>query len=239
MLEALSFDFWNTLYADGAEDQRRNLRKEYFAALINLYGNFGPADIEQAFTAGSNLFLENWIHHYRTPTAAERLRFMAQSLGISLKESHVQEATDYFGQMIFEIQPREIEHVKELLPQLAKKYPLGIISDTGYITGEYIRKFLNKENLLKHFSSLVFSDENEHSKPHESVFQKTAEKLGVETKKLMHIGDLERTDVAGAENSGCISVKFTGVHNDTSQNGRAQFVISSYRELPDIISVGS
>jgi len=235
MPQALSFDFWNTLYADGAEDHRRILRKEYFAALINTYGNYGPADIEQAFSAGSNLFLENWIHHSRTPTAPERLRFMAQSLGISLKESHVQEATKYYGQMIFEIQPGEIDFVKELLPELAKKYPLGIISDTGYITGEYIRKFLKKENLLKHFSSFIFSDENEHSKPHNSVFQKTAEKLGVETKKLMHVGDLERTDVAGAEKSGCISVKFTGVHNDNSQNGQAQYVISNYRELLKIL----
>jgi putative hydrolase of the HAD superfamily len=236
MTQAVSFDFWNTLYADGAEDQRRILRKEFFADLMAEYGEFEPADIEKAISAGSNLFLENWINHSRTPTAAERIRFMAKSLEINLKELHVQAATEYFGRMIFDIPPREIDFVKILIPELAKNYPLGIISDTGYITGEYIRKFLKKENLIKYFSSFVFSDENEHSKPHESVFRETAKKLGVEIKDMMHIGDLERTDVTGANNAGCISVKFTGVHNDNSYNGQAQYSISDYRQLLKLLS---
>ncbi len=233
---AISFDFWNTLYADGAENKRRELRKDYFAALLRNYREIEPVEIEHAFSVGSKFFLDNWINHSRTPTAAERIRFMANSLDISVSEEHIHTTVDYFGQMIFEVRPQEIPLVKEVIPLLNKKYPLGIISDTGFISGQYIRKFLDRENLLNYFSSLVFSDESKHSKPHVSVFQKTCDKLGVQTKDLMHIGDLERTDVAGANNSGCISVKFKGVQNDTSHNGHAKYVISDYRELHNVIS---
>jgi putative hydrolase of the HAD superfamily len=235
MPNAISFDFWNTLYADGAEDQRRSIRKEYFQEIINNYGDYGPADVEHAFKAGSELFLTNWINHSKTPTTSKRIDYMARSIGIRLKEEDIQKASEFFGLMIFEIQPREIPFVKELIPKLSNKYPLGIISDTGFISGKYIRDFLQSKNLLDYFSSLIFSDEQKHSKPHPSVFLKTCENLGSTPKDLIHIGDLERTDVAGAVDLGCISVKFTGVQHDQPQKSRAQYIILDYQQLSEIV----
>jgi putative hydrolase of the HAD superfamily len=160
---------------------------------------------------------------------------MASFLKIAMKPDHTEELADYFARIIFDIPPREIAHLKKILPQICAKYPLGIISDTGYISGKYIRKFLEKENVLQYFTSLYFSDEHAHSKPHESVFKHTAKNLGVQLNQLMHIGDLERTDIAGALNSGCIAVKYTGIHTDQPDNGHAHFVISDYTQLKEVV----
>lgn len=231
MPRAISFDFWNTLYADGAEDKRRILRKEYFASLISGYRNLESYEIEQAFTAGSKFFLDNWINRSTTPTAAERIRFMAEYFSVKLSEDLVHDAAEFFGQMIFEVPPQEIDFVKEMIPILSKKYPLGIISDTGYISGKYICDFLDQENLLEYFSSFIFSDENKYSKPHISVFNKTAKNLQISTQDLIHVGDLERTDVAGAINAGCTSIKFTGANHDNVEDGRAHHIVAKYEDL--------
>ena len=231
MPRAISFDFWNTLYADGEEFKRRILRKEYFASIIRSYREIEPQKIEQAFEAGSKFFLDNWINHSTTPTAAARIRFMAEYLSVRLSEDQVHAAVEFFGQMIFEVPPQEIDFVKEMIPELSERYPLGIISDTGYISGKYIRKFLSQENLLKYFSSFIFSDENKYSKPHISVFNKTAKNLGISTQDLIHVGDLERTDVAGAINAGCTSIKFTGANHDIVEGGRAHYIVAKYEDF--------
>ncbi len=235
MPRAISFDFWNTLYADGAEDKRRILRKEYFASIISSYRDLESCEIEQAFTAGSNFFLDNWINNSITPTAADRIRFMAKYLSVELSEDHIRNTVEFFGQMIFEVPPQEIDFVKEMIPTLSARYPLGIISDTGYISGKYICKFLGQENLLEYFSSFIFSDENKYSKPHISVFNKTAKKLGISTQDLIHVGDLERTDVAGAINAGCTSIKFTGANHDIVDDGSTPYIVAKYEDFLKIL----
>ncbi len=237
MPKAISFDFWNTLYADGAENERKVRRKKYFARLIEKHREFQPVEIDRAFDAGSELFLSQWINKFRTPPADERIGYMAEQLDVRLTTAEINAAVDYFGKMIFEIPPQNIEHLKELVIRLAANYPLGIISDTGFISGRYIRDFLESEMILSCFSSFVFSDENKHSKPHVSVFEKTAGTLKVSLSELMHIGDLERTDIAGAINAGCVSVKYTGVNQDSAPQSGAHHVIKDYRELFDIIPI--
>ena len=117
MPRAISFDFWNTLYADGEEFKRRILRKEYFASIISSYREIEPQEVEQAFEAGSKLFLDNWINHSTTPTAADRIRFMAEYLSVRLSENQVHDAVEFFGQMVFEVSPQEIDFVKEMIPR--------------------------------------------------------------------------------------------------------------------------
>jgi putative hydrolase of the HAD superfamily len=150
-----------------------------------------------------------------------------------MREEHVEQTAGYFCSLIFSVPPAEIPGLKGLIPELARKYPLGLISDTGYITGNYIRQFLQNENLLLYFSSFMFSDEQAYSKPHRSVFEQTARNLNISLERLIHIGDLERTDVAGARQAGCYCIKYTGAHKSPARDEtRAHFSIDNYQELP-------
>lgn len=231
MALAISFDFWNTLYGDGAEYQRKRERKICFQKVAGRYRKIDESETEAAFKAASDLFLNEWISFHRTPTAATRIAHMAACLDLPFDQNDSDELIQLFGNMIFTIPPAPIEGIKTVIDKLSHSFPLGIISDTGYISGKYIRRFLEQEKMLQFFQSTVFSDEHSHSKPHKSVFAKTAEALRVQISDLIHIGDLERTDIAGAKNAGCTAIKYVGVHNDASGIETPDFVLNNYAEL--------
>jgi putative hydrolase of the HAD superfamily len=235
-LVGLSFDFWNTLYLDEYEDQRFALRRECFSRIVNLYRRVEEEEIISVLNRANDFFYSEWENRFRTPPARERLSFMCRELSIILSEEHIRELADTFGGLVFRVPPREIPGIKRQIPVLAQRYPLGLISDTGYISGNYIRLFLQKEGLFPYFNSFVFSDEQLHSKPHPSVFARTAANLQVPLNRLIHIGDMERTDIAGARGAGCWCIKYTGSGNQAEGiPSQAHRIISRYESLPDVL----
>jgi FMN phosphatase YigB (HAD superfamily) len=53
----------------------------------------------------------------------------------------------------------------------------------------------------------------------------------------VHVGDLRRTDVAGARGVGMRTVRYRGLHDDSGAEGgeEAEFVVDGHAELPDLI----
>jgi HAD superfamily hydrolase (TIGR01549 family) len=233
---AISFDFWNTLFGDGQESERKIKRMNKLHEIANRYKNINPEAVESAFRVSSDYFLTEWKNKHRTPLSAERIQLMCDYLDVPVTPEEVIEAKDYFSAIVWEIPPVRLNNVHQVVEQLAGNFPLGIISDTGFIIGREIRSFLEKEGLLHHFSSLVFSDEFGHSKPHHTVFETTAETLGTETANLIHIGDLNGTDIKGANDVGATSICFTGANTYFSGNNDADHEIADYAELPELIA---
>jgi FMN phosphatase YigB (HAD superfamily) len=228
---AISFDFWNTLYADGAENNRIIRRKALFRNAVKQYRPITDYEVNKVFDLSFSYFINEWKEKMRTPTAQERISLMSRYLNIDLPEMTISGLSEDFGRLILEIPPIEINGVRNVIRSLAKEFPLGIISDTGYIAGRHIRNFLEKEGILNCFRSFMFSDEQPHSKPHASVFKNTAEQLGVSLGNLIHVGDLERTDIHGAAAAGCQSIKFTGANHHPSENSEATLVTDSYKAV--------
>ncbi len=83
---------------------------------------------------------------------------------------------------------------------------------------------------------MTFSDEIGRSKPHQSLFLATAMALGVVVKEMLHIGDLEMTDIRGAKNVGATAVLFAA-DNDESATTAADFVIKTHQELPKLLAL--
>jgi putative hydrolase of the HAD superfamily len=193
-------------------------------------------ELQKALLLATDFFFSEWEKNFRTPTVHERIRFMSECLAIDLQQEQVIQLADYFGSLIFVIPPQKIGSVKNQIPYLAEKFPLGLISDTGYISGKYIRLFLAQEGLDRYFQSFVFSDEQSNSKPHRSAFEKTASNLKVSLPRLIHIGDMERTDIAGARQAGCFTIKYTGAHRPLEENQtQAHYVINDYQQLMETL----
>jgi FMN phosphatase YigB (HAD superfamily) len=237
MASGLSFDFWNTLFSPGDESFRHELRIDRMYDEARKLHPVKVEEVRRAFSASTAFFSEEWRIRSRTPTPRERIRLMSGFLEIEFSEEQTAELEEFFGNLIFRVPPEEIPLIRPLLKTLADQYPLGIISDTGYITGKYIRAFLEEKDLLSCFKSLIFSDEEPYSKPHSSLFIKTAEELGTIPGNTVHTGDLEHTDVLGAVSAGFRSIKFTGAGDVFSgQASKADRVIHSYDNFEHILS---
>ncbi len=114
---------------------------------------------------------------------------------------------------------------------------LGIVCDVGFTGGELLREFLDREGLLSHFSGWAFSDEVGHYKPSPQIFEAALDTLGAGPNDAAHIGDLRRTDIAGAGAIGMTTVRYRGLHDDRGEDGggEADFVLDSHRELPPLL----
>ena len=235
MKYGISFDFWNTLYGEELESERYKLRISYFHKALTSNNGITFENVEAAFSSSMQDFVHEWKFNHRTPRAVDRIKQIAGYLRTNLSKETVEKIADFYGNLIFKLPPQELKDVKRIIPELADKYPLGIISDTGYTSGKYIRSFLEQEGLLKYFNSLIFSDEQDNSKPHESVFKSTCSNLGIKFPNLIHIGDLERTDIEGAINAGCKCIRFIGAKPVEDKDSKANFVTYKYIELPEII----
>jgi putative hydrolase of the HAD superfamily len=112
---------------------------------------------------------------------------------------------------------------------------IGIVCDVGFSGGAALRELLAREGLLGHFGGWSFSDETGHYKPAPEAFEPALTALGAQPQEAMHVGDLRRTDIAGAAALGMRTVRYRGLHDDAEAGPEADFVIASHSELVALI----
>ncbi len=75
---------------------------------------------------------------------------------------------------------------------------IAIISNTGMLTSEHVRYYLNKYGLDEFVSFEIYSDETSYTKPSKHAYDKLLQLTNVEPKHIVHIGDNENADFKGA-----------------------------------------
>ena len=97
-----------------------------------------------------------------------------------------------------------------------------------------LREHLEKHGLLEWFDHWSFSDEVGVYKPDRRIFDHALAGLGgVDPAEAAHIGDLRRTDIAGAKALGITAVRYTGVFDDPPAEGlpEADLVVADHADL--------
>ena len=80
---------------------------------------------------------------------------------------------------------------------------IGIVCDVGLTPSLVLLEFLERHGVLRHFDHWSFSDEVGVFKPDAAIFRHALDGLGVDDPaRALHIGDLRRTDIAGAQADG-------------------------------------
>ncbi|ASE63991.1 HAD-IA family hydrolase [Chryseobacterium indologenes] len=82
---------------------------------------------------------------------------------------------------------------------------INILSNTGFIKGTTMRKFLIHENLDQYIDFHIYSDEINCSKPNPLIFQEVKNQLkdqDLPLEKILHIGDNPIADYKGAQDFG-------------------------------------
>jgi HAD superfamily hydrolase (TIGR01549 family) len=232
VLKAITFDFWNTLYkaAPYAFALRRKFLFELFAQnhiAVNV------AQVDAAEDVARTRWNRIWREEYRTPPAADWVRWMLDDLLITLPPYDFNALADYFDHSLLEADPGPalIDGAAETVTRLAQRYKVSIISDSGLSTGKTLRHFLQRDGLLDCFTCTTFSDEVGVSKPHPRIFQITLDQLGALPREAVHLGDLTHSDIAGARAIGMFAVRLTANYTDANRSVEPDAIVNSYAEF--------
>ncbi len=234
MIEAVTFDFWNTI-ARVPTGAMTDARQRAVTAACESNDVRVEAELLLASLKEVGLSWErSWArgHHLHPREAAESL---VRALGVEgAAREMVAEAFLGAG--------REVE--LELAPDIGaclaalreRELRLGIVCDVGISGGELLRELLDAEGLLRHFDGWGFSDEVGHYKPAPQIFEAALGALGTAPGDAMHVGDLPRTDIAGATALGMRTARYRGMNDEPEGGAEAEFVLDSHAELLEVIA---
>jgi len=234
-IRLVSFDFWGTIYHNDPPlgDKQKEVILQYLKNAS--VSQIEKTTVHDAYKAAWKRWDAHWKENYRTPAVREWVTMVLEYLDVELADEYIIECCTELQSLIFAGNTKEIPGVRAALESLHQNCDLSIISDTAIESGEYLRRLLRKDK-LDYFGYSIFSNEFGRSKPHSSVFEALLTHFRVGPEEAVHVGDLRRTDVAGAKSVGIHTVRFSGCHNDrNSDQEEADFVIHNYALLPDIV----
>ena len=231
-IRAVTYDCWGTLLKD----------KDWEGAMRDRIGalrRFIDLDEDDA----RDLMNEAWAKHDEAWKQVETFgpgRMAAYCLekhGIDDNDT-IQELTREFEEASLRIGVDAVEGARETIEVLKDKgIRLGLVCDTGLTPGRVVRELLTSVGLIDYLEFLCFSDEVGIPKPGNEIFAKCLAELGCRPPEAIHVGDLKRTDVAGARDLGMHAVRFRGVHDDRSDAREAEIVIDRHEQLLEVLAL--
>lgn len=230
-IRAITFDFWRTLFTDANGEARQRLRAD---ACHRVTGAPYPA-IASAFEAAVAAFTRHHIEQQQTLAPHDCVRIVSDHLGVPIADGVADELAEVFATAIVHHSPGPIEGALEAVEAAAGLRPAGIISDSGLSPGRSLRVLLDRHGFTPHFRHVAFSDEVGVAKPQRPMFETTAAALGVQPHELLHIGDLEGTDIAGAHAVGAKAALFAGDNDRYAAETTADYVFHDWYAFIDAL----
>lgn len=212
----VTFDFWETLFMDTPElDRRRDelrclgLRESLARGGIDV----SMGDLVNGFKESMALLVDIWKRGEQVSTL-EQIRSIVNhatknraALPADPKVLKMFEES-YWTPSLTVPAMLNIE-AREVLEQLRSRgLKIGLICNTGRGPGHVLRELMRKEGVLDYFDTTIFSDEVGHGKPDRRIFQAAAENLGLDPADILHVGDNIENDVRGAQNAGMKALLF-------------------------------
>jgi putative hydrolase of the HAD superfamily len=232
MLRAVSLDFWDTLYSGTAVAGRARIRRAAVGALLDAVGRpLGETELHALYREAGAEADRWWRDEHRGYTADERIRWMLRRLGIERPAdcAHVARAVTAVDEALLELPPPLLDGAADAVRRLAERFPLAVVSDTGFASGAAQDRLLELDELLRHFAVRIYSCDIGHAKPRAEPFLAAARRLGVQPAEMLHIGDIERTDVRGALAAGLRAVRIDVVRD--SGPSEAELVATRWEDV--------
>jgi len=214
-LEAVTFDFWNTLI----DAETAGIRDRRLTAKLGLLAEAG-FDLDGEVVSGamrhaSQQFDRQWRQnqYYGAQHAVDDI---VEQLGIDA-------SPELRAGLLATIIDPDPAHDPKPTPNIGDALEglrsagirIGIICDVGLAPSTTLRRFLVGHGLLEYFDHWSFSDEVGTFKPDPVIFGHALAGLGgIDPSAAAHVGDLRRTDIAGALGSGIFAVRYAGIFDD-------------------------
>lgn len=233
-IRAVTYDCWGTLLRD--RDTEGAMRRRMSAL---------RASVDVSEQEARRLIDEAWARHdgawkqVETFGPGRMAAYCLEAKGI-FDDAAIAKLTREFEEASIETGIGPVDGAAETLGTLRRcNIRLGLICDTGFTPGRVVRDLLQEAGLADHLEVLLFSDEFGVPKPGNDIFAKALADLGVRPPEAIHVGDLRRTDIAGAHDVGMHAARFRGVHDDRSDAPEAEIVIDRHEQLLDTVGLSA
>ena len=235
MIEAVTYDFWETI-AREAQETLLERRTRAWSELLRD-SEVPPETVRRTFEETWRIHSEHWRagKQFTPVMAVERA---VEDLGVAVPDALRSELVEAFADAGATADLIINEGLEETLSELKLRgVRTGIICDVGFTTGEQLREFLDRRGILTLFDGWAFSDEVGVYKPDPAIFARALYSLDdVPADRALHVGDLRRTDVAGARAIGMTSVRYRGANDDAEDLPDADHVIDHHVQLIGILA---
>lgn len=232
MISTVTFDFWNTL----CFEDRGHLRGRRLDAWSGLLEEAGYATerqtLEQALDRSWERFVKCWTAGEQF-AHAEAAAEIIEELGYDVPQAVHDALVDAFGRAADDAEIHLAPNAADTIRALKDRgLRVGIVCDVGMTPSVVLRKHLDRHGVLGAFDHWSFSDEVGHYKPSREIFEHALAGLGADPATTAHVGDLRRTDIAGARAMRMTAVRYTGIFDDDAQpEPEGHHVISDHAEL--------
>jgi len=240
-VRAITFDFWDTLVRSDTAAFRL-ARRIAVAEELDRHGLPAEHDaIEAAFDEAFRRFDAAWglNEQFTGHHAAEAvLEVLGHDPEPEVRKRLVEAYVGANGRVQTELAPNVADTLRVLKGAGLR---IGIICDVGLTPSTVLRDILDRHGVLDLFDHWAFSDEVGVYKPDPVIFRHALEGLGgVDPAEAAHIGDLRRTDVAGALGMGILALRYSGVNDDDPAHGpEADHVVADHAELAAVLGVAA
>lgn len=201
-----SFDLWLTLIKSHPEFKSK--RVELFSSFFNV-----DKPIEEvAKTVKYYDDLCNTINEVKGGNidTFEIYLMILGALNVDIKSLNREKLNEFYNkseELFLEYRPVVIfENIHDFFKDIKNQgKTINILSNTGFIKGATMRKFLIHENLDQYIDFHVYSDEMNCSKPNPLIFQEVKKNIkdqDLPMNRILHIGDNPVADYQGAKNFG-------------------------------------
>lgn len=229
-IEAVTFDYWNTIVRADADQGGHRLRAwavEYADA-----GHLVDDDaLHAAFRAVWDQHQAAWLRNEQY-TGERAARAAIEQLDLPVSEQVRDRLVERFVTAGEEAGFHLCDGIDLVLAELqGRGVRLGIVCDVGFTPSSGLRRILQRFGILGCFDGWSFSDEVGWYKPAPEIFEHALGYLGVRSGAAAHVGDLRRTDVAGARAMGMTAVRYRGAHDDVSDGPEGDRVIDHHAAL--------
>lgn len=201
-----SFDLWLTLIKSHPEFKAK--RVELFSSFFNVEKPIG--EVAKAVKYYDDLCNNiNEVIGGNVDTF-EIYLLILNSLNVDIKQLNQDNLNEFYQKsedLFLEYKPVVIfDELHNFFDEIKNQgKTINILSNTGFIKGKTMRKFLMNENLDQYIDFHIYSDEIKCSKPNPLVFQEVKNQIRnqeLQMKQILHIGDNPIADYKGAKDFG-------------------------------------
>lgn len=239
-IQAITVDFWGTLFFDGprSDDRYRRQRLAEFETILAGAGlPISRAALERGYEASGAWLARLWSAHRDVPVEEHVRALLAAAdpkVAARVDAPLLAALVDAYARPALLVPPTVDPAAPRALEALAARgYRLAVVSNTMRTPGRVLRTLLARQGLLARFAHTTFSDEVGVRKPDPAIFRQTLAALGVEPAAAVHVGDDPVLDVAGARAAGLRVVQVTARGEPATG---ADVTIASLEGLPEAIA---